>query len=368
MTNANFIDSIAESGNLDLLMHVFTRYYQMPTYAAMDKASQNGHADVVWFLIVCYHAPHWRALDFAAENGHLDIVKMLCQYRDERCTRTGVDSAVRNGHLHVVKWLHAKTGGVGCSREAAEAISLPRERRRMLDWIDAHPEALINSAEYARYQSSQRRAALTEAEAEKRAALRRVWAVRDQLARESMQEKRRQVQQESDAPDFRCMQDIHVILNNREVSLRQRQRSTAAQSTLSLVQQVLDERSLMGSGAVMRPTLQLLPQTLSVRDHGSTNLFDSDNDSSGDSDTDTDEEVIAIKREQDQLAEQDNDFNDEQDEKFSVVIKREQMPTRPTMDDDDDDDDVVFLGYKRCPDGELTNEMPPAQRHRSHMS
>ena len=46
------------------------------------------------------------AMNRASANGHLDVVKWLHFNRSEGCTTYAIDFAAANGHLDIVKWLH----------------------------------------------------------------------------------------------------------------------------------------------------------------------------------------------------------------------------------------------------------------------
>ncbi|KAJ3412333.1 hypothetical protein HDV05_000930 [Chytridiales sp. JEL 0842] len=129
------MDSAASKGDLSLLLYLRRTRTEGCSYKAMDLASQNGHVEVVRFLLGV-HQEHaaggmgldtgagffWseKAMDLAASRGHLEVLRVLQEASYiGGATVDALDSAAANGHLEVVKYLHS-TRTEGCTTKAMD--------------------------------------------------------------------------------------------------------------------------------------------------------------------------------------------------------------------------------------------------------
>ncbi|KAJ3108770.1 hypothetical protein HDU97_000170 [Phlyctochytrium planicorne] len=117
------LDRVVESGDLNVIKHVFQCCKVEGSCLAMDRA-----AELAFFAVLKYLHERWtygcstEAMDRASGNGHLDIVIWLHNHRAEGCTVKAMDTAAGNGHLEIVKWLHLNRSE-GCTTEAMDSAS-----------------------------------------------------------------------------------------------------------------------------------------------------------------------------------------------------------------------------------------------------
>lgn len=93
------------TNDVDLCIQLKRFYPLIKLNYTIDKASKNGHLDVVKYLHSINKDCTVDAMDFASKNGHLDVVKYLHSINKD-CTVEAVNWASMNGHLDVVKYLN----------------------------------------------------------------------------------------------------------------------------------------------------------------------------------------------------------------------------------------------------------------------
>jgi ankyrin repeat protein len=75
----------------------------------MDNAAENGHLNVVQYLVSIGEKCTTDSIDLAAYNGHLDIIKCIYAVSGRcRCTRNSMNWAYNNGHLDIIQFLEKK--------------------------------------------------------------------------------------------------------------------------------------------------------------------------------------------------------------------------------------------------------------------
>lgn len=107
-TNEYTINKASKNGHLDVVKFLYDKGANY-TNDAIDLASSRGHLDVVKFLLNV-GSEFTYAIDYACENGHLEVVKYLHSIGGKVCGPSAMDSAAENGHIEVVKYLDS----IGC--------------------------------------------------------------------------------------------------------------------------------------------------------------------------------------------------------------------------------------------------------------
>ncbi|KAF0697555.1 Aste57867_11766 [Aphanomyces stellatus] len=114
------IDGAAQNGHLEVIQWLVANRLDGATERALDGAAAANHLAVVAFLDENRRdGATTAAMDLAATNGHLDMIRYLHTYRREGCTTKAMDGAAANGHLEVVQFLH-ECRPEGCTTRAME--------------------------------------------------------------------------------------------------------------------------------------------------------------------------------------------------------------------------------------------------------
>ena len=110
----------ADVGDLEALKYLHRLKRQCTDVVAMQRASRNGHLQVVKFLHSIGVACSVSAMEWASENGHLQVVKFLHSIGMPYDSKA-IDWASHNGHLQVVKFLNSI--GATCTSHAMDWAS-----------------------------------------------------------------------------------------------------------------------------------------------------------------------------------------------------------------------------------------------------
>ena len=114
----------AREGELSLVMHVVKK----DTYKvkeALRRASENGHVEVVEFLLEKGYDIHMSGdypLRIACRNGHFNLVKILVEkYKADIDAYDGqaLRWAKESGHLHIVSYLIEKSGNFSSQKKVS---------------------------------------------------------------------------------------------------------------------------------------------------------------------------------------------------------------------------------------------------------
>ena len=112
--DSSFLIEAAREGELSLILHAFKleklRNFQYKYEEAVRRASENGHLEVVKFLLeqgADIHSSGNYPLRIACKNGHFDLVKFLIEHKADIHAYDGqaLRWAKESGHLQIVSYL-----------------------------------------------------------------------------------------------------------------------------------------------------------------------------------------------------------------------------------------------------------------------
>lgn len=162
------IDFACNQGHEEMVRWLLNHGYDCSP-AAVDGAVRNGHNTLAYMLMnmgiegtmTPMDEHHRTTVDFAAGNGDLDQVKTLI-HRGYKLTAWSMDLAAEGGHIHIMSWIHgssrkedwANPNGLRCS-ELASLLAAQQGHRHILNFLWnrgylADPESESNNCNQCR--------------------------------------------------------------------------------------------------------------------------------------------------------------------------------------------------------------------------
>src|SRR6185436_15296859 len=137
------INDAARNGNLIGLKYLIKRGLSFDIKHILQLSADNGHLEVVKYLIEKHnadiHADNDAALWLSARDGHLEIVKYLVE-KHNADIHADNDAALwlsaENGHLEVVKYLVSKGADVHADNEYALWLSASKGHLEVVKYLE----------------------------------------------------------------------------------------------------------------------------------------------------------------------------------------------------------------------------------------
>eukprot|EP01133_Synstelium_polycarpum_P018217 gene18217-21786_t len=118
----------ARIGHMDMIKHLHSLGHWAPfSRNTMNAAAQEGHIDIVKYLMENRTEGCSNALDYAVDKGHLDVVRYLVDH-DVKCTTRSYCALAATGDLETLNLLHRgnclrDTYTIPCSKTFDQAVS-----------------------------------------------------------------------------------------------------------------------------------------------------------------------------------------------------------------------------------------------------